>query len=226
MEGRYPPGIRMIFTKCRNPAREEEFNDWYDRIHLPDMVASGLVSSPTRYKIASLEPGEPTYLAIYELERDDIENIPQEIARVVEVLRERGRTHPTVELVRAQMWRRIEPRFHTDKTGQARVTGIVSLQADFSDPRREQEFNAYCDQMNLLDILPTGLVHTAYRFQAVLTLPEQSKYLILFETDADDPSQAAREICEVHWPRWIREGHLSDTAEVTWRGVFIRLHCT
>ena len=36
MEGRYPRGILLAITNCNDPSKEEEFNYWYNHIHLPD----------------------------------------------------------------------------------------------------------------------------------------------------------------------------------------------
>ena len=45
--------------------REEEYNAWYDDIHLPEFCALPGVISGRRFKVA--EEGKPRYAAIYEL---------------------------------------------------------------------------------------------------------------------------------------------------------------
>ena len=69
--GRY---LLFAFSDCKDPAREEEFNDWYDNIHLPDMLEVPGMINATRWVSAESKEGQQRkYLAMYELETDDIE---------------------------------------------------------------------------------------------------------------------------------------------------------
>src|SRR5688572_24270819 len=74
---------RYIMTVRSNPVagREDEYNDWYDRYHLPDLVNTPTFVAGQRYKIAPIElpdyPGyqkpKHRYMVVYEIETDDIE---------------------------------------------------------------------------------------------------------------------------------------------------------
>ena len=71
----------FVFSDCKDPAREEEFNDWYDNVHLPDMLqVEGLVKA-TRWMTAENAEGQQRrYLAIYEVETEDsIETLNEKI---------------------------------------------------------------------------------------------------------------------------------------------------
>ncbi len=55
--------------------REDEYNDWYSNIHLPDLVAIPGFTAAQRFKATDLGDGTSPkfkYLAIYEVETDDI----------------------------------------------------------------------------------------------------------------------------------------------------------
>ena len=39
MEGRYPQGLLLALTNCTDPSKEEEFNAWYNHMHVPDVTA-------------------------------------------------------------------------------------------------------------------------------------------------------------------------------------------
>jgi hypothetical protein len=63
----------IMFT---NPAagREDEFNHWYDNVHIPDIEKSGAFTSGQRYKVmdsSHTPPGEHRYAAIYEVDGED-----------------------------------------------------------------------------------------------------------------------------------------------------------
>ena len=65
--------INMTETTCIDPAREQEFNDWFDNIHLPDVLKTPGYVSAKRFVIKESKMGRGKYLAIYEIETNDIE---------------------------------------------------------------------------------------------------------------------------------------------------------
>ncbi len=78
---------------------EEAFNRWYDDEHLPQVLACPGFLSGARYECTS---GEPRYLAIYELEREDALATP-EMQRV----RGWGEMFPYVRNFHERIYRRI-----------------------------------------------------------------------------------------------------------------------
>ena len=64
------------------PGREEEFNRWYDEQHLTDMLAVPGFISGQRFALRDATgQGKPgwTYLALYELETDDLDGLMEEV---------------------------------------------------------------------------------------------------------------------------------------------------
>jgi hypothetical protein len=66
--------IYMVFTEPI-PGREDEFNDWYEREHIPDVLRVKGIVAATRYEMNPLMPRSEAfpparYLAIYELDGD------------------------------------------------------------------------------------------------------------------------------------------------------------
>jgi hypothetical protein len=58
------------------PGREDEFNEWYTGRHLDDVIRAMGCTRATRYELAAMDPpqtSEQRYLAIYEVETDDID---------------------------------------------------------------------------------------------------------------------------------------------------------
>ena len=62
----------VVETNCTDPSREKEFNDWYDDIHVPDLLKVPGVVRVTRYE--NVTPGEvqARFLNLVEVEADDI----------------------------------------------------------------------------------------------------------------------------------------------------------
>ena len=66
--------LLFAFSDCKDPAKEEEFNDWYDNMHMTDMLKTpGLVEASRWVSADNKENEVRKYLAMYELETDDVE---------------------------------------------------------------------------------------------------------------------------------------------------------
>jgi hypothetical protein len=65
-------GIILVESYPSSPDRDQEYNTWYDDVHLPELVAlDGFVSA------RRLRPvdGKGPYVAIYEIEGDDLQAV-------------------------------------------------------------------------------------------------------------------------------------------------------
>jgi len=67
--------IRVVETNCTDAAREAEFNEWYNKVHLPDMLETPGIIKATRYEDIEPSEGQGKFLAIYEIETDDIDEL-------------------------------------------------------------------------------------------------------------------------------------------------------
>ena len=63
-----PKGIMVVQSAPCDPAREDEYNDWYSRVHLPEVLAIPGFTGARRYQV----PPTGEYLAIYEIDADDL----------------------------------------------------------------------------------------------------------------------------------------------------------
>jgi hypothetical protein len=65
-------GIILVESRPRSPEREQEYNTWYDEVHLPELVALDGFVSARRLRPVN---GEGPYVAIYEIEGDDLQAV-------------------------------------------------------------------------------------------------------------------------------------------------------
>jgi hypothetical protein len=66
---------RFVVLSNPVPGREDEFNEWYDQHHLREILAIPGIKSGQRFhrSDAQVSPSHPyEYLAVYEIETDDI----------------------------------------------------------------------------------------------------------------------------------------------------------
>jgi hypothetical protein len=79
-------GILVVATNPTSPERDAEYNDWYNNTHLGEVCAIPGIVSAQRYRIRHTgEPpadtAGPQYLAIYELEADDLAQPIEELGK-------------------------------------------------------------------------------------------------------------------------------------------------
>lgn len=66
----------LVFSNPVDESREQEFNDWYETVHLPEVLATPGMVSARRYKMRETEIGRATglppqkYLIVYEMNDD------------------------------------------------------------------------------------------------------------------------------------------------------------
>ena len=67
--------VRQLFMVLSEAAegRENEYNEWYENIHLDEVIQTSAVVSAQRFKLAEQRGAEAPnrYLAVYEVETDD-----------------------------------------------------------------------------------------------------------------------------------------------------------
>ncbi len=73
-------GVYVVRARPVSPEREAEFNEWYDGAHVPELLAVPGFVSARRYRRVG-DDGEHEYLAVYEIEADDLAAPLQELRR-------------------------------------------------------------------------------------------------------------------------------------------------
>ena len=73
-------GVYVVRTRPVSPEREAEFNEWYDGTHLPELLAVPGFVAARRYRRVA-DDGAPEYLAVYDIEADDLAGPVAELRR-------------------------------------------------------------------------------------------------------------------------------------------------
>jgi hypothetical protein len=73
------PRYKMVVMSRPAEGREDEYNDWYQNVHLGELVALPGFKSARRFRYArSLVEGDVyPYMSIYEIETDDVDAVLQ-----------------------------------------------------------------------------------------------------------------------------------------------------
>ena len=84
-------GHIMAYVMSNQPAREAEWDRWYDDVHLPDMMDSGAFLAGSRWK--RREPGRhgANYMTLYDVAGRSVEEAVEQSASVMPGIAAAGR---------------------------------------------------------------------------------------------------------------------------------------
>ncbi|NKQ51574.1 hypothetical protein HFP15_01620 [Amycolatopsis sp. K13G38] len=72
-----PKAVMAVYSNPATPEQDEEYNTWYNEVHLKELLSLPGVSSGTRYRVTEAVHGaasEHRYVAVY-----DVDGTPEEI---------------------------------------------------------------------------------------------------------------------------------------------------
>jgi hypothetical protein len=178
-----------------DPARQAQFNDWYDNLHLPDALASPGFVRARRYERHEFRDGRAQYLAAYEIDSADID----ETMRLRRAIREeevkKGRASTSFPNLSFSLWRDVlcqqlsEQRAPDNAAGKGKWLSLVESNCD---PLREAEFNDWCEQVQVKESLGVPGYVSARRLRIREFRDGRGKYLTLHEIEIDDIAEAIR----------------------------------
>ena len=97
----------VVETNCNDPAREAEFNEWYDKTHLPDVLETPGFLRADRYEDTEPAEGKAKFFATYEIESDDIDKTMKTLRENLEKKREAGRFSELLTVVSRRVYKQI-----------------------------------------------------------------------------------------------------------------------
>ena len=211
MEGRYPNGLLLAITNCTDASKSDEFNYWYNHIHVPDVTGPGIFRHAIRF--ANSDPASPAgqYVATYETAWEEVEKaMPAHREAGAMTRGDEDRGTPLIQPVTVGVFKRKGGEFNAAAKPSL---GMLLVLSNCKDTHDEKEFNRWYEDVHIPDILDTGAYHTAYRY--VSTDPEatKGKYLAIYETDNRDAA-AAREKLNAVRADWTARGRLYDGIDV------------
>jgi hypothetical protein len=100
----------VVYSDCADPSREAEFNEWYDQTHLPDVLNTPGFIRASRYINTDPNAGPGKYLAIYEIESEDIGQTMTTLGERLTKLKASGRYSDLLLRVSRATYRQISSR--------------------------------------------------------------------------------------------------------------------
>ncbi len=81
----------LVGMKVTDPSNEAEFNTWYNNTHFPDVLENPNFIRATRWEHTAPKPDDAKYLALYEIETDDIQATMKGLDETIAEKRKVGR---------------------------------------------------------------------------------------------------------------------------------------
>ena len=208
MEGRYPNGLLFVVANCSDPTKEEEFNYWYNHIHLPDATEPGVFIHAIRFESTDPNPGMGKYVCTYETYQPDVAKAWEQQLSFAAKWRGTDRFSHYMDLSFAGAFKRVGGEFRAS----IRPTrGIMAVMFNCNDSEREEELNQWYGDVHIPDILDSGLWHTAYRYESTNPAETKAKYLTIYETDSSNPYKQTLELEKLR-ADWAQRGRSTEIA--------------
>jgi hypothetical protein len=101
--------LLTVESNSVDPSREKELNDWYDNVHLPDILETPGFVRACRYENTSPSEGRGKFVAMYEIETDDFARTMAEFTEKVNSKAAEGRMSDAVMAVGGDLCRQLTP---------------------------------------------------------------------------------------------------------------------
>ena len=88
-------GHILTHVLCTDPARVDEWDQWYDDVHVPDMLSCGAFSAVSRWRRVPPRSVGPNHLTLYDVVTDTVGEAVQRSAVTLAEVTAAGRKHPT-----------------------------------------------------------------------------------------------------------------------------------
>jgi len=206
-----------------DPARQKEFSDWYDNIHLGDILKTPGFLAGRRYEAREFRDGRGTYLTTYDIETDDIDRtMAVRIARRREEI-EQGRGITVLTIIwKDVLWKLIAELVPAQKQAPQVTRWVNLVETNCVDASREKEFNDWYTNIHLPDVLDTPGFTAARRYEAKEFRDGRGKYLAVYEIETDDIDRTMAVRLEKR-KREVEQGHSCSLMVPVWRDVLWKL---
>lgn len=214
------PGLALaVFANCKDPAREDEFNRWYDTVHVPDVVRTPGVLNGQRYACVHQRYGEAQYIAVYELETSDFKKLDDDLRTMREQEAARGQWTTLLSAPLNGVYAPLGKEQRSVRAGGDTPKAVLVVATNCKDPARDAEYNRWYDAVHIPRVLRLPGVLSAQRYTCVHQRHGKGQYLAVYELDNGDFERLERDLQRNAQEETAR-GERSDLLDVVVSGVY------
>lgn len=194
--------LMVVKTVNTNPKREAEFNEWYDKIDVPDVLeVPGYMRARRGVKTAvdgNADDGQ--YVALYNMQGPSIDKIMIDMLMATLKMSQRGRSTDLLRVVERVYYREYSAPIEATRPAPPSGTDYLFIVRSNSGPDATSDaaFNQWYGATYLPAILATDGVTRATRYELYRVLMFEPKavprYLTVVEVRADSANEARRRL--------------------------------
>ena len=200
--------IALEYLDCTDQLREYEFNHWYNKVHIPDLLETSGIENVYRYRNVAkeLREGQARYLTLYRIDSDDPWDLMQNVMLEDNGKRvEQGRMIDCIKVHQVTVWdflvmrRTVSPLQRPETHLPDGMPEALFVVPTFcTDPARKDEFKDWYLHTHFHDLLETPGLIQAHRYLTLNPEPkdDDAPYLALYEIDSDDPAAVVKRILD------------------------------
>ena len=186
MDGRREQALLLVATSCKNQDAIDEVADWYDKVHLADVLSSGLFTKAIRFDAAPFDSRreQPDFVVLYSI-KPGIENLFEKLQESATNWTNGGKPHPALEIDTLAHYQ-LRNSLPSSTTG----TATNGLLLGFADPKSEDridEFHDWYDTCHALAVANSPIYFAATRYQIADGGSGPADYLALYESGQPEP---------------------------------------
>ena len=184
----------MTFTRLLRPERRDDWNAWYDTVHLPDIVSSGAAWRVTRWELVDPPAVGYTNVNMYEMPGPDLLADLAKPAAFAPKWSAEGRQFADYCILDLQPFRPIG-RWARIADPSPEVKGRLAVWSLCSDRARTDEWHAWYDDTHIPNMLEVEGVASATRWERLEPLRYGANHVAFFDLD-DDPKAAVERMSQ------------------------------
>lgn len=207
-----------IFESNCDPAREDEYAEFCDTVHIPDVLKTPGFVRARRFVNKEYRDGRGKYLFVYDIETDDIEQTMRlRLERRAEEQRQ-GRSSAGRKLA-FPLWRDLLFRQFYERTAPGNSAGAgkwVNFVEQNCHPDRVDEYHAWANDVHMPDALLTPAFVAARRFQIKDPRDGRGTYLHVYEIETDDMDATMKRRLEMRQQEVAKGRASTSRNNLTW----------
>jgi hypothetical protein len=189
-------GLLVVYAKCARPSDEASWDTWEDDVHVPALCAERGPWAATRFELTERpQPGMPgigfTHVTIFELDDADVVAQAERALDADDALRADGRMHTAHAAVGADVFR-AHGRHRSKPVPSGALHGHILTHVLCTDPAREQEWDAWYDDVHVPDMMACGAFGAMTRWRRVPTRRVGANDLTLYDVATETVDEAVR----------------------------------
>lgn len=183
--------VLAAYVRCNLPLAAAEWAEWYDEVHLPDLLdGPDAPRVATRWELTQQPvPGMPSigfsHVTLYEFDgTDPLPVIDRFVARDT-ALRADGRIHPNHAVVNTDVLV-AHGRWNAKPAPSGDLRGHILAYVLCTDPRRETEWDAWYDADHIPDMMASDAFTAATRWRRADRKGVGAEHVTLYDVGLDD----------------------------------------